>query len=219
MKRTQKFKWLCASLLLLSLSVTAYTQSLKDFFGSNETATVYLGIDFTKARLINPLTANPSDIKNRIYRSINDVVVAEPKKFDFTGTFNKASVSNDLTAVHAGNEKINAEEIVSTKLEDFNRLKESDMASIVKALNIGNIKGVGILFVFEAMKNIEKGDDDAALWTVLVDLQTKKVLLAERFEVKAKGFGFRNIWASAIKATLDEIDKKKYKAWKNQYGG
>ncbi|MBK7121868.1 MAG: hypothetical protein IPH68_03125 [Chitinophagaceae bacterium] len=54
MKRTQKLKWLCASLLLLSLSVTSYTQSLKDFFGSSETATVYLGIDFTKARLINP---------------------------------------------------------------------------------------------------------------------------------------------------------------------
>ena len=52
----------------------------------------------------------------------------------------------------------------------------------------------------------------------MVDLQTKKVLLTERFEVKAKGFGFRNIWASAIKSTLDEIEKRKYEAWKDKYG-
>ena len=108
--------------------------------------------------------------------------------------------------------------IVSTKSEDFNRLKESDMTAIAKNLSISGKKGTGILFVFEAMKNVEKSDDWAAVWTVLVDLQTKKVLLTERFEVKAKGFGFRNIWASAIKAVLDEIEKIKYKEWKEKSG-
>ena len=92
------------------------------------------------------------------------------------------------------------------------------MAGIVKGLNITGKKGIGILFVFEAMKSIEKSDDLASVWTVLVDLQTKKVLLSERFEVKAKGFGFRNVWASAIKFTLDAIEKDKYKEWKNKQG-
>ena len=92
------------------------------------------------------------------------------------------------------------------------------MAATAKALNISGKKGIGIFFVYEAMKSIEKGDDLAAVWTVLIDLESKKVLLSERFEVKARGFGFRNIWASAIKATLDEIDKNKYKDWKSKYG-
>lgn len=218
MKRTQKLSWLFAFVLLFGSSTQSFSQTIKDFFSNSETPTVYLGIDFTKARLINSLTANPIDIKNRIYRSINDVVVNEPKKFDFTGAFHKTSISTDLTAVHARNEKLNAEEIVSTKSEDFNRLKESDMTAIAKNLSISGKKGTGILFVFEAMKNVEKSDDWAAVWTVLVDLQTKKVLLTERFEVKAKGFGFRNIWASAIKAVLDEIEKIKYKEWKEKSG-
>ncbi|MEO6252439.1 MAG: hypothetical protein ABIO79_04005 [Ferruginibacter sp.] len=218
MKRTQKLSWLFAILLLLGSSTRSFGQTLKDFFGSSEAATVYLGIDFTKAKLINSPTANPMDIKNRIYRSINDVVVNEPKKFDFMGAFHKTSVSTDLSAVHARNEKINAEEIVSSKSDDFNRLKEGDITTVVKALNISSKKGVGILFVFEAMKSIEKSDDYASVWTVLVDLQTKKVLLTERFEVKAKGLGFRNTWASAIKSTLDEIEKRKYEAWKDKYG-
>ena len=218
MKRTQKLTWLFAFVLFFGSSTQSFSQNLGEFFSSSETPTVYLGIDFTKARLINSPSANPMDIKNRIYRSINDVVVNEPKKFDFIGAFHKTTVSTDLTAVHAKNEKLNAEEIVSSKSEDFNRLKESDMTSIAKGLNISGKKGVGILFVFEAMKNVEKSDDYASVWTVLLDLQTKKVLLTERFEVKAKGFGFRNVWASAIKAALDEIEKKKYKEWKEKSG-
>ena len=132
MKQTQKLGWLMALVMFFAGSTTSFSQTLKEFFSSSETPTVYLGIDFTKARLINSLTANPMDIKNRIYRSINDVVVNEPKKFDFIGAFHKTSVSTDLTAVHARNEKVNAEEIISSKSEDFNRLKESDMTSIAK---------------------------------------------------------------------------------------
>jgi hypothetical protein len=218
MKSLNKLIRFLTILLCSVIFQSASAQTLKDFFGSSETTTIYLGIDFTRAKLINSPSANPTDIKNRLYRSINDVVVNEPKNFEFTDAFHKTSVSSDLSAVHARNEKINAEEIVSSNSEDFSRLKESDITAAVKALNISGKKGIGILFVFEAMKSIEKSDDLAAVWTVLVDLQTKKVLLSERFEVKAKGFGFRNIWASAIKATLKEIEKKKYKEWKEKYG-
>lgn len=218
MKRSNKLIWLFAVLFFCGVSGQSFAQTLKEFFNSSEITVTYLGIDFTKARLINSVTANPTDIKNRIYRSINDVVLNEPKKFDFKEPFHKSNISSDLTAMHARNEKVNAEEIVSSNSDDFFRLKESDMAATAKSLNISGKKGIGIFFVYEAMKSIEKGDDLAAVWTVLIDMETKKVLLSERFEVKARGFGFRNIWASAIKATLDEIDKKKYKEWKSKYG-
>ena len=218
MKRSNKLIWLFAVLFFCGVSGQSFAQTLKEFFNSSEITVTYLGIDFTKARLINSVTANPTDIKNRIYRSINDVVLNEPKKFDFKEPFHKSNISSDLTAMHARNEKVNAEEIVSSNSDDFFRLKESDMAATAKSLNISGKKGIGIFFVYEAMKSIEKGDDLAAVWTVLIDMETKKVLLSERFEVKASGFGFRNIWASAIKATLDEIDKNKYKEWKSKYG-
>lgn len=219
MKHLIKPGWLLALLLFCGISQQSFSQSLKEFFSSSETQVTYLGIDFTYARLINSVSANPTDIKNRIYRSINDVVVNEPKNFDLKEAFHKSNIPSDLSAVHARNEKINAEAIVSSNTDDFNRLKESDMAAAAKGLNLNGKKGIGILFVFEAMKNIEKGDDIASVWTVLLDMESKKVLHAERFEVKARGFGFRNTWASTIKAILNEIDKKKYKEWKSKYGG
>jgi hypothetical protein len=42
--------------------------------------------------------------------------------------------------------------------------------------------------------------------------------MTERFESKATGIGFRNYWASTIKETLEEIEKKKYKEWKSTLG-
>jgi len=197
---------------------TAFSQNkLNEFFNNSEMPLVYLGIDFTKARLINVPDANSFDIRNKHYGGINDLVVNEPKKFDLSGAFHKSHVSSNLTAVKAKIEKINAEEITSSNTSDFNRLQESDIKSVVNALNIEKRNGIGVLFVIEGMKKVDK-KGEAALWVVLIDMQSKKVLMTERFEEKATGIGFRNYWASPIKATLDEIKKKKYKDWKSQYG-
>ena len=69
----------------------------------------------------------------------------------------------------------------------------------------------------EGMKKDDK-KGEASVWAVLVDMSSKKVLLTERFESKANGFGFRNYWASTIKETLNEIEKNKYKEWKSKSG-
>jgi len=216
MKRLNKLKLLCAILLLTGLSKSAFSQSLKDFFGTSEVSLTYLGIDFTKAKLINYPNPDAMDIRNRLYNSINEVVINEPKKYDIAGAFHKSNVSSDLSAVKAKNEKINAEGIVSTNTADFSRLKETDITAVVKALDIKG-KGIGLLFVMEGMKKDDK-NGEASMWAALVDMSTKKVLLTERFESKATGFGFRNYWASTIKITLDEIEKKKYKEWKSKSG-
>lgn len=217
MKRTIKLSCVVAFVLLLGNFKTLSAQSLKDFFGNSATPLTYLGIDFTKAKLINYPNPNPIDIKERIYNSINDVVVNEPKKYDIAGAFQKSNVTTDLTAVREKNAKINAEEIVSTNTADYSRLKEADIAAVVKALNISGKTGIGLLFVMEGMRKDDK-KGDASMWAVLVDMSSKKVLLTERIESKATGFGFRNYWASTIKESLDEIEKKKYKEWKSKSG-
>lgn len=218
MKRTNKLNWLFAALFFCAISQPASSQTLKDVFTNSETPIFYLGIDFTKARIINDPGANAMDIRNRLFASINSVVVNEPKKYDIAGAFHKGFVGSDLSAVNANNEKINAEGLLTGSSSDFNRLKESDIMSVVKALNLGDKKGLGFLFVMEGMKKDDK-KGDASIWATIIDMKTKKVLLTERFESRATGIGFRNFWASTIKETLDEIEKKKYKDWKKTYGG
>jgi hypothetical protein len=214
MKRSKKLNWLIAGLLFLGSSTASFAQTLKDVFNNSESPLTYLGIDFSKARLLD--VGNADDIRNRLYASINNLIIDEPKKFDLKGAFKKSDISSDLSAVTKNNAKVNLNDIISTNQADFNRLKESDISDIVKALDISGKSGVGVLFVMEAMRKLDK-KGDAAIWVTFVDMKTKKVLMTERLEENAKtAFGFRNYWASTIKELIDDIDGKKYKEWRNK---
>jgi hypothetical protein len=215
MKPTSRLNWLIATLLFCVVSTPAFSQGLKDVFTNSESPIFYLGIDFSKARLLDE--GNPDDIRNNLYRGINQLIVNEPKKYDLKGAFHKGSIDNDLNPVSAKNEKANINEIISTNSADFNRFKESDIASMVKDLDLSGKKGVGLLFVMEAMRKSDK-KGDAAIWVTFIDMGTKKVLMTERIESKASmAIGFRNYWATTIRNLIETIDKKKYNEWKSKY--
>jgi len=217
MKSVSIFK---RSLLLLAVSFFAFNsisvaQTIKDVFADSQTPILYLGIDFTQAKLIDDATANTHDIKERLYAAINDVVISEPKKYDLNGAFHKSNIDHDLGPVGKRNATINPDNILSTNTSDYHRLTEKDISSAVSSYDFADKKGVGLLFVMEAMSKSGKG---AAMWVTLVDMKTKKVLMTERMEGKTgMSFGFRNFWVTPVKAVIDEIDKKKYKEWKSKY--
>lgn len=219
MKRLQK--WSCMLVVLLLVAGKAsFAQTLKDFFSNTSTNLTYLGIDYTQNKLINDPGGNANDIKGRLYNSMNEVVVNEMgKNYNISGAFNRSnSVTTDIAAVTARNEKISTSEIMSSSPSDFNRLKEDDIAKCIKALDLKGKEGVGLVFVMEGMKKEEK-KSYGAVWVTLIDMKTKKVLMTERMEQEAAGFGFRNFWVSIIKKSIVEVDKKRYKDWKNAYGG
>ena len=216
MKKAHKFGWFMAVLFFCVATQPLFAQTAKDAFTNSETPILYLGIDFTKAKLIDDANANPTDIRDRQYGGINDLVVTETKKYDLKGAFHKSFVDHDLGLVAKRNEKINTEDIKSTNTGDFHRLKSSDIESLVKGFDFGDKKGVGLLFVMEGMS---KSDKSAAMWVTLVDMKSKKMLMTERMEGKTgMGFGFRNFWAIPIKNVIEEIEKKKYSEWKSKYG-
>lgn len=216
MKRTRTFSWLFIVLLFCGQSQSVFSQTAKDVFGNSETAITYLGIDFTKAKLIDDAGANEIDIRDRQFTGINQVVVNEPKKYDLKGAFHKSYVDHDLGPVEKRNEKTNAVQIKSSNTGDFHRLQDDDINSLVKGFDFGDKKGVGLLFVMEAMSKSQKA---AAIWITLINMKTRKVLMTERVESKVSmAFGFRNYWASSIKNLLDTIEKKKYNEWLSKYG-
>ena len=216
MKRVNKLTSLVAFLFLLGTTQPLFSQSLKEVFNSTETPVFYLGVDFTLARLIDaPEVA--SDIRDRQYPAINDLIVNESKKYDLAGAFHKSNIEHDLGLVAKRNAKINTEEIKSTNSADYNRLKEEDITKLVKGFDFEGKKGVGLLFVADGMS---KGKKSEGLWVTLIDMAAKKVLMTERMEGKTgMAFGFRNYWATPIRAVIDDIEKKKYKEWKSKYGG
>jgi hypothetical protein len=215
MKRIVKASFFMSSIFIVMLAQPAFSQTLKDVFNSSETPLLYLGVDFTKAKLIDDAVANEMDVRDRQFAGINDVIIAEPKKYDLNKAFHKTNVDHDLGAVAKRNIQADAGQIKSTNTSDFHRLKENDITTLVKGFDFPDKKGVGVLFVMEAMSKSGKA---AAIWVTFIDTRAKKVLLTERIEANTKGgFSFRNLWASSVKSLLDEIEDKKYKEWKNKY--
>jgi len=214
MNRFFKARFFMSFIFVVLLSPAAFSQTLKDFFNGDATA-LYLGIDFTKAKLIDDPKSDASDIVDRQFEGINQLIITESKKFDLNAAFHKPNIDHDLGAVTKRNEKVDANQLMSTNTGDFHRLKEDDVSNIAKGFDYGDKKGIGILFVMEAMSKSGKA---AAIWVTFIDMKAKKVLLTERMEEKiGMAIGFRNLWASAIKKLLDEIEGDKVKEWKKKY--
>jgi len=215
MQRTLKASLLLSFVFTAMLSHPGFSQTLKDFFNSESTPALYLGIDFTKAKLIDDPKSEANEIRDRQFDGINLLIVTETKKFDLNAAFHRSNIDHDLGAVNKRNEKADASQLMSTNTGDFHRLKDDDINSLVKGFDFGDKKGIGILFVMEAMSKSGKA---AAIWVTFVDMKAKKVLYTERLEEKiGMAIGFRNTWASAIKKLLDEIEGDKYKEWKKKF--
>ncbi|HVM88387.1 MAG TPA: hypothetical protein VMT76_09370 [Puia sp.] len=205
------------ALLLFSffvLTVTTSAQTLKDVFTNSASQVLYLGIDFTKFKVIDEPTANATDIRERQYAGINDLIINEAKKYDLKSAFQRNEMDHDISFVAERNSKANIADIVSTNTADYHRLKDSDIESLVKGFSFGGKKGIGLLFVAEAMSKSEKS---IAVWVTLIDMGSRKILMTERLEGKLAGFGFRNYVGGGIKSVIDQIEKKKYKEWKGKF--
>lgn len=215
MKQVLSLKWLLAIVFLLAGTQPLSAQTLKDFFNSSEVPLTYLGVDFTQAKVFNDIAANAMDIRDRQFAAINQVIVNEPKKYDFQKALSKSNVTNDISFVNAKNAKIDAEKIIESNSADEVRFTKATIESIVKGYKFAGKKGIGLMFIMESMN---KASAQASMYVTFIDIASGKVLLTERMTAKAAGFGFRNYWAKTVYEVLDDIKKSKYKEWKANAG-
>ena len=193
---------------------SANAQSLSEVLNNTETPIFYYGIDFTKTKLINDPEANPSDIVSRQFAGLNALMTNEAKKYDIAGAFRRSDLPSDLSIINKRNEKADPDKLMSTNTSDFNRLKESDIQTLIKGFDGGGKSGAGLLFVVDALSKTNKA---VSLWVVLFDIKSKKVLMAKWMEGEVgMGFSFRNYWATGLKKVIDKIKKSEYSKWKSE---
>ena len=207
--------------LYLLVAVTAafspsFTQgqsiTAKAFFSTDTISAVYLGIDFTLAKLINDAESNATIIQSQQFNGINDLVVKEYKKYDVQKAYHRINWTVDTKEVEARNLKANPDKLKSTNDGDLTRLSTGDIDKLVSNFDYGTHKGYGVLLIVEGLDKTKKL---ATIWFTLINMDTKKVLTTERVDGKlGSGFGFRNYWASAIKNAINIVENKNYKQWK-----
>jgi hypothetical protein len=209
--KTRMLRW--ATILLIFPSfMQAQSLSAKAFFNTDSISAMYLGIDFTLAKLINDDASNATVIQSQQFNGINDLMVKENKKYDIQEAYRRSNWTVDLKEVESRNSKANPDQLKSTNDADLTRLNPGDIENLVKNFNFDSHQGYGILLVMEAMDKTEK---KCSIWFTLIDMNTKKVLTTGRVEGKlGSGFGFRNYWASAIKNAIGVVKSKDYATWK-----
>lgn len=204
-------------LLAIVLSVSAVNaQTAKDVFDKSQKIT-YLGIDFTKTKVIGDAAAKTDQIVDHNLKSINQKVVNEGKKFNIAAAFKRDEVSTDIGPVNKRNDKIDPDKILSDNSDDYQALKPEDVTALVKGFDFGGKTGIGLLFVMEGVNKTKK---EVSMYATLIDLKAKKVLFTERVTgpFNKFAFGFENTWLGGISNAIESIEKKHYKAWKSTYG-
>lgn len=152
----------------------------------------WYGLDFSNVRLIGAIGfKNPEKIKSYYFDAWNSLIINEPKKYKLDKFFHKESVKHYFNIVTDRNNLPNLDELVIETEYSFDAEK---VMQIISEYDSGDKEGIGLVFILESL---DKHREKAFIWVTYFDIQTKRVLLTERLDGKAGGYGFRNYWAGA----------------------
>ncbi|MRG47442.1 hypothetical protein GFS24_20140 [Chitinophaga sp. SYP-B3965] len=201
------------SMLILSLFFSAISnaQTAKEVFNSAEIPVTYLGIDFTRAKIMGEIAGNMEILK--AFAAINNTVAHESKKYDIAAAIRKTNVVNNLSFVGPRNKAVDVSKIKTDQVSDFTHLAPADIDKLVKEYNFSGQKGIGLLFVVDGMSKLA---GKASVYVTFIDMGAKKVLFTERMMGKVGGFGLRNYWAKPFEDILNQIEASKFKEWKGR---
>ncbi len=210
-------KKIIISSLLLTFSLSAFSQKVSDLFTKSETPIYYLGVDFSNVKLIGDFnqfaeagSVGPILVKEKYFPSWNNLVVKESEKYDIRGMFRKENVTYDLDFVTKLNSETSVENLEDTKTPNYTK------ENINQFINKYNVKGDGIALVFIA-ESLNKNTTSGIYHFVAFNMKTKEVLLTESLTGIAGGIGLRNYWGRSIFEVIDQIKERKYKEWKKNY--
>jgi len=196
--------------LLLFVVVQGFAQNTMADIFNGKAKVVFLGLDFTQAKYIGPAGfMDPNAILNQHMVSWNNLIEFEPKKFSLVKPLKlrEEQYVAKVGDMIAHNKKANVADNITS--ENYT-LTEDQARKAVSKYSLSVNDGIGVVYVVESLsKNAEK----MTAWVTFIDLATKKVLLMEKIEGKAGGFGFRNYWAGAVYKINENIGSKYYKKW------
>ncbi len=204
------------SMLVLFASYT-HSQTLDDLYKPSDVKISYLGIDFSHVKLIGDFSqfaeagyTSTLEIRDRYFPRWNKIVLAEPQKYDLKGMLRKGNIFFDIDMIMKLNSKAPLEDMESYNTPNYNF---DDIKKFVAEYDLKNKKGLGVVFIAECLnKNLA----EAYYHFVVLNLETKEILLHKRLQGKPRGFGLRNYWAGSIYDIIKDIRNFYYLQWKSE---
>lgn len=205
-------------LILCIFILQVNAQTTQELFSDNNYSYYWYGVDYSNVKLIGDFTTPASTkvndhtlIRDRYFKSWNDLIVRERNKFSVETMLHKEPVIYKTGMIDSINFKIQVDSLEG----DVGRLLEDKLVvNSISNYNLIQNQGVGIVLIAEYMDKIHI---KASHILVVFNIESREILLKERFETIPVGFGMRNYWAGAIYKIFKEVKNKRYKAWKKIY--
>jgi len=180
-----------------------------DFFKAREI--VYAGIDFTFTKFRGRDFEKPYEIKSEYFKSWNDVVVDEPRKYDISRYFDKRDVIYDISNTMLRNSFRNVSSLCTKSRPQH--ISKSAVQKELFNISLKKSRGIGLLFVVEYFDNDE---NEASMWVTIFDIASKKIIIAERMTGRPSGNGVRNYWVNTVYDVMEKVNDR-YDNWKKEY--
>lgn len=197
--------------ILIGLSNQLLAQQKRDIFDPKVKMT-WLGLDFAGAKFIGDEEKFQSESDTRkLIMAWNNLMINEAEKFDVGKALQRAPLPQAIPITIAHNEQLNIAGMVEKSA--LLHLNKEDISRIVSSYDFGSQSGLGVIFIVESFS---KTDLKGLIWVTFINMDSKEVLLADRYTGKPGGFGLRNYWAGSIYNILKQV-KTNYEKWKKKY--
>ena len=204
--------------IILSFSNLFHAQEALDLFKVSEHKISWLGIDFSHVKLIGGFTQfsgagsqSVVDIRDDFFPSWNNLVLAEPDKYDLKGMLRKGEVIYDISMIMNINSTCPVEEMEDQNTPNYTL---ENIKEFVSLYPIESKTGIGILLIAESLN---KNAQEAHFHFVAINMSTKEILIHERLRGEPTGFGLKNYWAGSIYRIMKDIRDSHYQKWKSKY--
>lgn len=204
------------TLLLFSIITFVNAQSVTDLFLSNTAKITWLGIDYSHVSLIgiygdNADNKTAEDVQKIYFPKWNHLMLQEPNKFNFKKILRQKEIEYDIEMMEKVNAKAKVREIGFYKPTVYSK---EEIIEFVGKYELQPTNRLGVLMIAESLN---KPASHAVYHFVIVNMNTKEVLIQEKITGKPGGLGLRNYWAGSIYSLIKQIDKKYYKIWKEKF--
>lgn len=209
-------------LITFILSLIGITQvqaqaKIDDLFTPSETQITWLGIDFSQVKLIGQFSQfadfgskSATNMKLEFFPEWNSMIIREPSKYDVKGMVRKERIEYNTKWVNENNKKTPTEDLEA--VNEPNYTKEF-IQNHVNEQRYGISTGLGMLFFVEYLN---KTTDLAKIHFLVIDMNTREILLQDSFESKPGGMGIKNYWGKPYANVIKEIHDERYFVWKNE---
>lgn len=201
--------------ILVALCNFSFSQSKADFFDNKDYPVTWLGIDFSRVKLVGRFNQflfigkkAPEMIGADYFNRWNQMVLDDPIKYNFKLMLRQNEVINDVSMITAVNAATNFDSLSKGVIPNYSL---EDLQGFINQYPIENKTGFGFLMIAESLNKNQKS---SFFHVVLINMATKEILFSQRIQEKPAGFGIENYWETAIGRTLSWVKGVHYNRWK-----